>query len=208
VIGMARKPTASRQMAKQTATTAPKASLPLGASVLLIVGGLEGHDLNGLRRQWRAHLGGEPPAHLTRWLLMRVLAYRLQADAFGGLDRPIQRMLRSGGEHDAAVPFDRRAPQTRAGVGLKAGALLAREWNGKLERVMVLVDGFAWNGQTFGSLSQVAKAMTGTNWNGHRFFGLRQGKTVVADEARERRKRRVVAAMTAGRAASSGQAPP
>ena len=43
---------------------------------------------------------------------------------------------------------------------------------------MVLEEGFAWNGQTFGSLSQIAKAMTGTNWNGHRFFGLRQGKTV------------------------------
>jgi hypothetical protein len=135
---------------------------------------------------------------------MRVLAYRLQADAFGGLDRPIQRMLRSGEEHDAAVPFDRRAPQTRAGVGLKAGALLAREWNGKLERVMVLEDGFAWNGQTFGSLSRIAKAMTGTNWNGHRFFGLRRGKTAGADEAQERRKRRVGAAPTAGRAASSG----
>ena len=56
--------------------------------------------------------------------------------------------------------------------GLKAGALLVREWNGKLERVMILEKGFAWNGETFGSLSQIAKAMTGTNWNGHRFFGL------------------------------------
>src|SRR5271170_364340 len=183
---MARKPTASRQMAKQTATTAPKASLPLGASVLLIVGGLEGHDLKGLRRQWRAHLGGEPPAHLTRWLLMRVLAYRLQADAFGGLDRSIQRMLRSNREQDVAAPFDRRAPQTRDGVGLKAGALLVREWNGKLERVMILEVGFAWNGQTFGSLSQIAKAMTGTNWNGHRFFGLRQGKA-GADRRKSRK---------------------
>ena len=38
---------------------------------------------------------------------------------------------------------------------------------------MILEEGFVWNGQTFGSLSQIAKAMTGTNWNGHRFFGLR-----------------------------------
>ena len=198
----------SRQAAKRLKAARSDPSPALDATVSSILADLEGHDLNGLRRQWRAHLGGEPPAHLTRWLLMRVLAYRLQADAFGGLDRPIQRMLRSGGEHDAAVPFDRRAPQTRAGVGLKAGALLAREWNGKLERVMVLEDGFAWNGQTFGSLSRIAKAMTGTNWNGDRFFGLRWGKTAGADEAQERRKRRVGAAPTAGRAASSGQAPP
>jgi hypothetical protein len=202
---MARKPTKPSQSAKQPAKTASDASLPLDASVLSIVVGLEGHDLNGLRRQWRAHLGGEPPAHLPRWLLMRVLAYRLQADAYGGLDRSIQRMLCCNREQHVAAPFDRRAPQTRDGVGLKAGALLVREWKGKLERVMILEEGFAWNGQTFGSLSQIAKAMTGTNWNGHRFFGLRQGKTVVADEGRLKRRARA-ATIACGRAAF-GDAP-
>jgi Protein of unknown function (DUF2924) len=177
--------------------------------VLAIVAALDGHDLNWLRRQWRAHLGGEPPAHLPRWLLMRVLTHRLQANVFGGLDKSIQRMLRSDQDQDqgAAVPFDRRAPQTRDGVGLKAGTLLVREWNGKLERVVVLEEGFAWNGQTFSSLSQIAKAMTGTNWNGHRFFGLRQGKTDVAQEARKRRNRRAGAAATAAETIAWGEAP-
>ena len=132
----------------------------------------------------------KPPAHLSRWLLMKVLAYRLQSDAFGDLDKSIRRILRSGKEDGVGAPFDRRAPQTREGVGLKAGALLVREWNGRLERVMILEEGFAWNGQTFGSLSQIAKAMTGTNWNGHRFFGLRQGKTSAADVGADRRKSR------------------
>jgi Protein of unknown function (DUF2924) len=175
--------------------------------VLSIVAGLDGHDLNGLRRQWRAHLGGEPPAHLRRWLLIRAVAYRLQVDAFGGLDKPVQRMLRSGKGRDASAPFDRRAPQTRDGVGLKTAALLVREWKGKLERVMVLEEGFAWNGQTFGSLSQIAKAMAGTNWNGHRFFGLRQGKTVAADEASKRRKGRAGVPATAAETATSGGPP-
>lgn len=80
-----------------------------------------------------------------------------------------------------------------------------REWNGKLERVMVLEEGFAWNGRTFSSLSQIAKAITGTNWNGHRFFGLRQGKIVVADEASERRKRRVGAAAAVAKAAQAAR---
>ena len=51
---------------------------------------------------------------------------------------------------------------------------------------MILEEGFAWNGQTFGSLSQIAKAMTGTTWNGHRFFGLRQGRTPAADVGTDR----------------------
>jgi hypothetical protein len=176
----------SGQAAKRPVPPTPGASVPLDSSVLSIVANLEGLDLNGLRRQWRAHLGGEAPAHLPRWLLMRVLAYRLQSDAFGGLEKSIQRIVRS---EDAAAPFDRHAPQTREGVGLKAGALLVREWKGQLERVMILEEGFAWNGGTFGSLSEIAKAMTGTNWNGHRFFGLRQG-TPSADAGADRRKSR------------------
>jgi hypothetical protein len=148
----------------------PGASLPLDASVLSIVANLEGLDLNGLRRQWRAHLGGEAPAHVPRWLLIRVLAYRLQSDALADLDQSIRRILRSGTEDSVGAAFDRRTPQTREGVGLKAGALLVREWNGKLERVMILEEGFAWNG--------------------HRFFGLRQGRTPSADVGADRRRSR------------------
>src|ERR1700688_3059133 len=149
LVGMTRTHTNSEQAAKRPVAATPDTSLPLDASVLSIVAGLEGHDLNGLRRQWRAHLGGGAPAHLPRWLLMKVLAYRLQSDAFGDLDKSIRRILRSGKEDGVGAPFDRRAPQTREGLGLKAGALLVREWNSRLERVMILEEGFAWNGQTF-----------------------------------------------------------
>ena len=197
----------SGQAAKRPVAATPGASLPLDASILSIVANLEGLDLNGLRRQWRTHLGGEPPAQLQRWLLIRVLAYRLQADAFGRLDKSTRQILCCEKGDDATAPFDRRAPQTREGVGLKAGALLVREWNGRLERVTVLEEGFAWNGQTFGSLSQIAKAITGTNWNGHRFFGLRQGKAAVLDKARSRRSSGGRATATATQDATSGDAP-
>jgi hypothetical protein len=205
---MTRTHTNSEQAAKRPVAATPDTSLPLDASVLSIVAGLEGHDLNGLRRQWRAHLGGEAPAHLPRWLLMKVLAYRLQSDAFGDLDKSIRRILRSRKEDCVSAPFDRRAPQTREGLGLKAGALLVREWNGRLERVMILEEGFAWNGQTFGSLSQIAKAMTGTNWNGHRFFGLRQGKISAADAGADRRKNRHGTASYRANGASAGDTSP
>jgi Protein of unknown function (DUF2924) len=198
----------SGRVAKHPVAAALAAALPLDASVLSIVANLEGLDLNWLRRQWRAHLGGEPPAHLQRWLLMRVLAYRLHSDAFGDLDKSIRRILRCGKEDGVGAPFDRRAPQTREGLGLKAGALLVREWKGRLERVMVLEEGFAWNGQTFGSLSQIAKAMTGTSWNGHRFFGLRQGKTPAADVGSDRRKSRNGTAVCRANDASAGDASP
>jgi len=173
---MARSKPRPEGTAKRSTATPSSASLPLDASVLAIVADLEGQDLAGLRRQWRNHLDGEAPVHLPRWLLMRLLAYRLQATVLGDLDKSVRRILRGDNDDGVAAPFDRRAPQTREGVGRKTGALLVREWQGKRERVMVLEEEFAWNGRTFGSLSQIAKEMTGTSWNGHRFFGLRQGK--------------------------------
>ena len=198
----------SGRAAKRPTAATPGASPSLDASILSIVANLEGLDLNGLRRRWRAHLGGEGPAHLPRWLLMKVLAYRLQSDAFGGLDQSVRRILRSGKDGGVGAPFDRRAPKTREGVGLKAGALLVREWKGRLERVMILEEGFAWNGQTFGSLSQIAKAMTGTTWNGHRFFGLRQGKTPAAHVGTDRRKSRDGTGVCRANGGAAGDASP
>jgi Protein of unknown function (DUF2924) len=158
-------------------TARPKGVLALDDMIAALVE----LDANGLCLQWRNHLGGTPPAHLPRWLLLRILAYRIQAAAFGGLDKETLRVLRQPkgqrlGSSDLH-PFQARIATTREGTKLNAGALLAHEWNGRLERVMILDQGVAWNGETYGSLSQVAKAMTGTSWNGHRFFGLRTARS-------------------------------
>jgi hypothetical protein len=56
---------------------------------------------------------------------------------------------------------------------VQKGTILSREWKGRMHRVAVLADGFAWNGKTYPSLSKVAFEITGTRWNGPRFFGLR-----------------------------------
>ena len=99
---MGRTEAKSGQAAKRPMAATSSASLPRDVSVLSIVADLEGRDLDGLRRQWRAHLGGEAPAHLPRWLLMRVLADQLQSDAFGDLDKSIRRKLRSEKDDDPA----------------------------------------------------------------------------------------------------------
>jgi hypothetical protein len=172
------------------ASSAPAPSREERGALDALVAGLSHVNLDQLRLQWRNHLGGSSPIHLPGWLLLRVLAYRIQAAAFGDLDRAILRRLREprdeAFESGGTRPFATRGPTTREGVGLKSGALLVREWKGRLERVMVLEDGFAWNRGVYPSLSQVAKAITGTNWNGHRFFGL---KAVGSDELNKARRR-------------------
>ncbi len=69
-------------------------------------------------------------------------------------------------------------------IELTPGTVLVREWDQRSQRVMVMSDGFAWNGHTYDNLSKVAFAITGTKWNGPRFFGLRDKEDRLATEAR------------------------
>src|SRR3982074_3525943 len=54
---------------------------------------LRGLDLGGLCARWQGVFQRPAPAHLTRHLLFAVIAYRLQADRFGGLDRATLQVL-------------------------------------------------------------------------------------------------------------------
>jgi hypothetical protein len=98
----------------------------------------------------------------------RMIAYRLQAECLGDLDRDTQRFL----DRVAAGTNKLPASQHRRHA-LQPGTTLVREWDGKSQRVMILDEGFAWNGTTYRSLTEVAFAITGTRWSGPRFFGLR-----------------------------------
>jgi hypothetical protein len=144
---------------------------------------LGSQDIHALRKRWRKLFRNPAPPHLPRYLLLRMVAYRIQADAFGDLDRETVRFLdqvakdwqsrrRSGEIRPPKSPPP--IPPVLGKRSLKAGAILVREHAGELQRVVVLENGFAWNGTTYQSLSEVARAMTGTNWNGPRFFGLRE----------------------------------
>jgi len=128
-------------------------------------------DIAALRSRWHAAFGRRPPPHLTRHLLFRILAYRLQADRLGDLDKASRCLLDGSGSPEKAG--QNAANLVRPIADVRPGTSLSREWNGRLQRVTVLAEGFAWNGKIYPSLSQVAFAITGTRWNGPRFFGLR-----------------------------------
>jgi hypothetical protein len=156
------------------AVAALPSPLTCAAVVSAEIARLSSLDLDELRVRWRRLFRKPAPPHLPRYLILRIIAYRIQANAFGDLDRETIRFLdqiakqrRSGNRSKAIV---RPVAQKR---GLKPGTLLVREHDGELHRVMVMENGFAWKGGIYKSLSEVARAITGTNWNGPRFFGLR-----------------------------------
>ena len=153
------------------APAAPKATRP---SLEDEIAQLRDLDLRGLRARWHSMFRQHPPLHLPRHLLLAVLAYRLQANQLGDIAPDTARLLKQIGTSRTtleavhlASEFDRRRTE------LKPGTVLVREWNSQPHRVMVMDEGFVWNGKTYDSLSNIASAITGTKWNGPRFFSLR-----------------------------------
>ena len=126
-------------------------------------------DLASLRQAWRRWYRTPPPRRLSRDLLVRGIAYRIQEDAHGGLSNATRRRLRKMAKGFAET--GRAAPDT--GPKLRPGARLVREWRGKIHVVTVTEDGFEYGGRTHPSLTAVARQITGAHWSGPRFFGLR-----------------------------------
>jgi hypothetical protein len=118
-----------------------------------------------LRTAWTAEFRKEPPKGLSRDLLLRTLAWRLQESAFGGHDRATLKLLDGYARGQGNAPIFRR---------LKTGTVLIREYRGVRHTVTIARDGFIWQEKTYPNLSVIARAITGSNWNGPRFFGLRE----------------------------------
>ena len=105
-------------------------------SVEDVIAGLADLGANALRLQWRNHLGGTPPAHLPRWLLLRVLAYQIQVAALGGPDKATLRVIRQpkGRTLDSAEsgPFEARIPSTREGADSQSGSAVGPRVEGQV----------------------------------------------------------------------------
>lgn len=132
-----------------------------------------------LKQRWRALYDTEPPRRISRDLLIRVLAYRIQERALGGL-KPSTRRLLAKVAADASA---RRPIQVAPESALKPGTVLLREWHGTQHQVVVREDGISFQGKQYQSLSQVAYRITGTKWSGPRFFGLKANRQEQTDGA-------------------------
>jgi len=133
---------------------------------------LEQMDNATLRAEWRRLYRAQPPTRVARDLLLLGVAWKIQAQAHGGLSAATKRRLA-----DLAKTLELTGDVTRNRITrLKPGAKLVREWRGKTHTVTLVEDGFEWNGRQWRSLSAIAREITSVHWSGPRFFGL-NGKT-------------------------------
>jgi hypothetical protein len=131
-------------------------------------------DIRELREEWRLLYKTDASPHLSRELLIRAVAYRMQEVALGGLRPEPQRQLRQIAQElkQTGAAAKRFRPQ------LKPGTRLMREWQGRTYEVVVLDDGFSWQSMQYRSLSAIARKITGTAWSGPLFFGLKRDRLV------------------------------
>ena len=123
-----------------------------------------------LRARWKTLFGLPAPKFFRRKLLVRAVAYQMQVKAYGGLSEATKRRLREIAAAARDGTFDAVDLEPR----IKPGTKLIRTWKKVTHEVMVLQDGFAWNGERHESLSAIAKTITGTSWNGWTFFGIKR----------------------------------
>ncbi len=137
-------------------------------------------DAVGLRAEWRRLYRSHPPLHIRRDLLVLAIAWKLQEKVYGGLTAAQKRKL-------AGIAEEFRKNGDLSGspaIRMKPGLRLVRECYGETHTVLVLEDGFEWNGKRRRSLSAIAREITGTRWSGPRFFGLKPRPMPFSGEAR------------------------
>ncbi len=132
-----------------------------------------------------AELYGEPTRTRHRLYLVRKIAWKLQALAEGDLSERARRRaeeLARGTELRVMPPTSADVTHAAAVVAQAAvatdprlpapGTAIVRRYKGRSLHVLVLADGFEFDGRRYKSLSAVAKTITGSHVNGFRFFGL------------------------------------
>ena len=144
------------------------------------IAGLAARSTQDLRVAWRELHRTGPPLGLSRDLLIRALANKLQEQSYGGVSRALRRRLQIliGASDKATMAVD-------PGLLLKAGTTLVRQWRGHTHTVLVHKDGFEHEGQRYRSLTAIAERITEAHWSGPRFFGLtKRAGTSVGLKAR------------------------
>jgi len=153
-------------------------------SIVREIRDIQAMSVSELQAKWRELFDGQECRSRSRVYMAKRLCQRVQelacglASAKAPIEEPPSASLVRARTTATAVLA--RAPRNVRRITdprrPTPGTVLTRLWRGQEIRVLVVVDGFEWEGQRFRSLSEVARAITGSRWSGPLFFGLRKRK--------------------------------
>jgi hypothetical protein len=127
---------------------------------------------------WKQLFKAPPPCPLRRNLMLPILAYRIQEEAFGSISAASRSRLRQ-----LARAFEADAKSAIVPLpSIKAGTRLVRKWRDQVHLVSVEASGYEYQGGRYTSLSEIARLITGTRWSGPLFFGLKAKQTTNSKE--------------------------
>jgi hypothetical protein len=156
-----------------------RARNPVIAQVEGEIAGLVDQSTHELRFAWRKLHRTEPPLGLSRDLMIRVLANKLQEHIHGGPSLTLRRRLLT-----LTAEFEKGTVSLDPVSVLRTGTTLVRQWRGHTHTVLVCEDGFEHEGQRYRSLTVIAERITGAHWSGPRFFGVtRRARASLPAEA-------------------------
>ena len=148
--------------------------------------------VNQLQEKW-VEVWNEPCRSRNKDFLRKRIAWKIQANAYGGISQRALERARELADETLLKIRNPQLPIPNGGTSVQKpfvpsegtnfpmpGAIITREYNGKKLIVMVLDDGFEFQGTKYKSLSAVAKVVTGAHWNGVQFFGLRNQQKAEA----------------------------
>ena len=172
-----------------TRLTPPRKEKDLATRISEQIETLKHMTVRQLRERYQEVFGQESRSNHKQFLFRRI-AWRLQAQAEGGLsERARRRALEIADDDELRIRppkgFDFDGAAARCAYQTVAadpdprrplpGAVLEREYKGRSITVRVYPNDFEFNGKRYRSLSAIAKEVTGTKWNGYLFFHLPAG---------------------------------
>ena len=142
---------------------------------------LKNASLEEIKAKYAEIFGQESPSTSNKVFLWKKIAYRMQEQHYGKMPETTQDRIGELIERYDPInnksmrPVASTVPSRKQSKGRNRrlpipGAILKKEYKGRVYEVKILENGFEYEGKIYKTLSSIAKVITGAHWNGFLFF--------------------------------------
>ena len=134
-------------------------------SIIKQIIALQSMNEDSLLSMWDKFFDYKPEVSSRQHIISKI-AYKIQELVYGGVDPATEEKIREQAKNTSLRSKKKKKFQPQIGTKI------VKEYHEKTYEVLVVDDGFAYEGEVFKSLSAIANKITGTKWNGLKFFGV------------------------------------